>query len=94
MTYDVGDLIRCSITIKVSDTLTNPTTLKFKVKNPAGTITTYTYGTDAELVRDSTGAYHIDISATQAGTYRYRWESTGTAAGAEEGAFVVNESYF
>lgn len=94
MAYDKGDLIRCSILIKVSDTPTDPTTLKYKVKDPAGTSTTYTYGTDAALVRDSVGAFHIDISVTLAGTYRYRWESTGTAQGAEEDTFVVQESYF
>jgi hypothetical protein len=50
------------------------------------------YGVAPALVKDSTGHYHIDVSASMSGTWRYRWESTGAGQAAEEGAFVVESS--
>jgi hypothetical protein len=73
---------------------TDPTTLTFTLLDPGGTETTYTYGTDAEIVKTSTGDYYIDVTPTQGGRWYYRWVSTGTAAGAKEGNFTVQASPF
>ena len=92
--YDVGDLVRCTGTFASSGSNVNPSTVMFKVKSPAGTVTTYTYGTDAALVRDSTGVYHVDVDAAMAGEYAYRFWSTGTGQAAAEKQFLVVATLF
>ncbi len=92
--YDIGDLVRCTGTFASSGTNVNPDAIMFKVKTPAGVVTTYTYGTDAALVRDATGVYHVDVSATEAGQYVYRFWSTGIGQAAAEGQFLVKLTLF
>jgi hypothetical protein len=92
--YDVGAVVRCSDDITVAGVLTDPTTLVVKYRSPAGTTTTKTYGTDAAVVKDSTGKYHIDITASTAGEWAVGWLATGTAAGALEYSFHVRKSRF
>lgn len=91
-TYDIGDLVKISATFTDENgTATDPTTLEAAFKSPSGTISTFTYGTDPEVVRDSAGVYHLDISITESGRYDYRWSSTGTGQAAEEGYFEVRQ---
>ncbi len=93
-TYDVGDLIRLSgIFYDEDGDPIDPTTITLKVKDLAGTTTTYVYGTDPEVVKDRVGHYHADITIDGAGDgfWYYRWESTGTAVTAEEGKFLIKE---
>jgi hypothetical protein len=92
--YDIGDLVRCTGTFASSGTNVNPEAVMCKVKAPSGKVTTYTYGTDAALVRDSTGVYHVDVSVAVAGDYIYRFESTGTGQAAAEGLFSVRSTSF
>lgn len=94
-TYDVGDEIRVTGTFTNSaGTATDPTAVLFKVKNPAGTITTYTYGTDAELVKSATGVYYVDLDLATSGTWYTRFYSTGTGQAAVESTINVRESEF
>lgn len=89
--YDLGDLLRVTGTFTNSaGTVQDPTVVKFAFKNPAGSVTTYTYGTDAELVKSSTGIYYVDVNCSSAGTYFVRWYSTGTGQASEEDMFYVN----
>lgn len=60
----------------------------------AGAITTLTYLTDAALVKDSVGNYHVDIDLTTPGTLYWEWRGTGANQAADEGNFVVSESRF
>lgn len=92
--YDIGDLVRCTSAFAASGTNVNPEAIMFKVKTPSGVVTTYTYGTDTALVRDATGVYHVDVSATEAGEYVYRFWSTGIGQAAAEGQFVVKSTLF
>jgi hypothetical protein len=88
--YEVGDLLRYSGEFRNSGgTLIDPTTVTFKARNPAGTITSYLYGTDAQVVKDSTGIYHVDWSLTSAGKWYFRIESTGTGQAADEEEVLV-----
>ncbi len=92
--YDLGDAVTCEASFKKAGVLLDPTAVTFKVKNPAGVETVYVYGTDVQLIRDSTGKYHVDINANAVGTWFYRFESTGTGQAAQEGAFRVQTSNF
>lgn len=90
--HESGTLVRATGTFKVDGVVTDPTTVTAIISEPDGTETTYVYGTDAELVKDSTGVYHVDISAMTAGRWVYRFEGTGAAQAAGERVFLVEES--
>ncbi len=91
--YDVGDLVRISAVFTDKDgEFGNPTVTTFKITDPSGDTTTYVYSIDEELVRDSTGHFHVDISIDQAKTWYYRWEGTGALQAAEEGRLVARRS--
>lgn len=88
-TYDIGDVVRLVNVFRRGDTgaEVDPGAVTLTVKVPAGTSTTYTY--PATITKDSTGHYHVDLAPDATGTYRYRWASTVSAVGAEEGWFQV-----
>lgn len=94
-TFDVGDLVRCTGTFReVNNALIDPDEVFFKFRNPNGLVTTYTYGTDTQLKRDSVGLFHVDLNASIAGTWYYRFYSTGAAQAADEESFEVAPSVF
>jgi hypothetical protein len=77
----------------------SPTSIVFKIISPRAAITTYTYGTNAQIVREDAGVYYVDWKFTEAGRWRFRWESsnlTGSAdyTSAREGSVVVKYSPF
>lgn len=91
--YQKGDLARITGNFKnAAGADADPTTVTFKYTNPAGTITTLIYLTDAALVKDSTGNYHVDVSINAAGMWYYRWQGTGAVETAQEGEFCVEPS--
>ena len=88
--YDIGDLVRVVGTLTTqAGALVDPTGLTCKVKAPAGTITTHTYGSTAFPVKDSSGVYHVDVTPDAAGEWYYKFTSTGTGQAMDEGYFVV-----
>lgn len=92
--YDQKKVIRCTGTWERGGEGVDPTTVIFKYKNPAGTITTLTYGVDAEVVKSATGVYYVDVDGDTSGTWFYRFESTGTGKSGEEDSFVIRASEF
>jgi hypothetical protein len=93
-TYDLGDLIRVSAAFASAGAAIDPTAVTVKYRAPVAGTTTLVYGVDADLVKDDTGEYHVDIDADEEGTWYYRFESTGTGQAAAEGAFRVRVSSF
>ena len=86
-TPSVGDLVRVSGVFKnASDVLTDPSTVTCKYRTPKGAVTTVTWA-GGGVVRDSVGAFHVDIDVTLPGTWVYRWYSTGTVQASEESTF-------
>jgi len=92
--YDVGDLVRVSAVFKnASAVATDPTAISFKYRKPStGVVTTLVYPTDAALVRDSQGNYHVDISITEKGVWIHKFIGTGAVQAVEESNFVVKGS--
>jgi hypothetical protein len=87
-------VVRLSIRFTDEDgDLTDPTTIKFKSYDPCGEEVTYTYGTDDELQKESTGKYTMDLTPDKAGRWRYRWETTGETL-VREDSFIVQASPF
>jgi hypothetical protein len=94
--YDIGDVVRLYTSTPFTDNDSgetfDPDVVNFKVLAPGATeSTTYVYGTDAEVVYDSIGAYHMLVRPAVAGKWLWRVEGfTDTLAmGAEEGSFTV-----
>lgn len=87
--YIVGDLVRVSVLFMLANAPADPSTVVLKWKNPAGIITTWTYLTNVQLIKDSTGQYHADLDLLTSGTWNFRWEGTGTAQAAGQGSFVA-----
>ena len=93
--YDVGDLLRVSGAFTdAAGTAIDPTTVLFKYKVPAGTITTLTYGVDGALVKDSVGNYHVDLNMSVSGIFYFKFYSTGTGQAAAEANVTVNPTAF
>jgi len=92
--YDVGAVVEAAVDIDVDGVLTDPDALTVKYRDPSGNVVTKVSGTDPEVVRDSTGTYHIDIHAGQKGEWAVRWSGSGQASGAVEYSFHVRASRF
>ena len=93
--YDIGDVIRCGGTFTASGTAVDPSTVTAKwVIDPGGSITSYVYGVDAELVKNDTGDYYFDITIAAEGRHLYRLEGTGNNAAAQGGVFLVRGNEF
>jgi hypothetical protein len=94
--YVRGQLVRVAAKIERPigtdvDPTTGPTC---RYRSPAGVTAVKTYPTDAEVVKDSVGDFHLDIDANAEGRWHYRWEGTGTNQGAAEAYFDVVEGPF
>lgn len=93
--YTKGQKVRVSAVFRNnSDVVADPSTITFKWQTPAGVDSDYVYGTDAELVKDSTGNYHVDLTLNEADTWVYRFESTGNPVAADEESLGVAASQF
>ena len=93
--YDKGDLVRVSVAFTdLAGAAVDPTAVTVRVKPPTGTLVVWVYGTDAEVVKDATGAYHADVDIDETGSWYFRWEGTGAAQAAAERLFTVRGSAF
>lgn len=91
--FDVGEVAHLAMTAKVAGVLTDPTTISLSIIDPSGDPSTYTYAS-ASVTKDGVGLYSKDLSLSEEGTYRWRWLTTGTCAGADEGEVLVKSSAF
>lgn len=92
-TYDVGDMVRLGAAFTDpanGGAPIDPTAVTLVTRDPAGEETSTSYGAGA-IIRDSVGTYHADVSADLAGTWQYRWYSTGAGQAAAQGYFVVRD---
>lgn len=87
-TYDIGQGIVLSAAFTVSGTPTDPDTVSLTYRLPDGTETTLTHA-GATIARDSTGNYHANITATQAGSTTYQWVGTGADISSISGSYFV-----
>ena len=67
----------------------DPETVIFKTHSPCGKDTTYTYGTDENVTRQSTGNYQATFVADTSGRWHTRWEGTDVF-----GNVIVIEDFF
>lgn len=70
--YDIGDTVRLTGTFTDNaGTVADPTTVTVTVTNPAGVVT------NPAATKDSVGVYHVDLTPTVSGTWRYSFSGTG-----------------
>ena len=84
--YVQGDLVRVSASFEDENgAASDPSGVKLDYKIGRAAKVTLTHGTDAELVKDSTGNYHADIDTSDSsGILYYRWYATGTGQTSEQ----------
>lgn len=93
--YDVGDRVRVSAVFRdLTGAVADPTTIVVMYRDPSGNVTTKTYVSDPEVVRDSLGGFHLDIDVDEAGTWTYRVEGAGAVVAAGETTFVAKSTAF
>lgn len=87
--FTVGDEARLSATVRDIDGVNvDPSILAVSIKSPSGSPTIVT------PIKDAVGIYHYDLMLTEAGTYFYRWASTGTYPSVQEGGVFVSPLSF
>lgn len=91
--YKTGQKVRVSVTFTVNDVATDPTAVVCKIKDPGGNVTTFTYGVDAEVVKDSTGVYHVDVTTDENRIWYYRFEGSGSCTAVEEAGFLARSNF-
>lgn len=92
-TYDIGDRVKITGTFTTGGVNADPATVRAHYKDPSGTVTTYTYPDDAELVREAEGVYSFHIPVVREGMHYYRMDDGETGGYvATEGRFDVRKS--
>lgn len=86
-----SELARLSNTFTVSGAPTDPTTVTLTLTSPSGTSSSYTYAA-AQIIKDSVGVYHKDVTCSEAGEWTYQWVGTGAATDTTVGTFTVQEA--
>ncbi len=96
MSVLAGNLVRVRATFKNENGVkVDPATVQVSVKKPDLTITTYIYGTNPEVIKESVGVYYIDINTTNAvGNWFFVWKSSGTYQAIGQTTFEVVSAYF
>lgn len=81
---DIGDSKRFSIAFTdIANAAADPTAVTAVITEPDGIATTYVYGTDAELVKDGVGNYHVDFVFAKQGRHKIKLTGTGAINSAE-----------
>ena len=84
--FVVGATVKLRAEYRVADVLTNPSTVVLTIEEPNGDDQT------PSDMADATGKKSATFTPDQTGYHKWRWNSTGTAAGRKEGRFYVNSS--
>jgi hypothetical protein len=89
--YDLGDPVKVWAAFKNAETQAaiDPDVINLSVKNPAGAVTTYTHGVDANVFKDDVGHYYVIVNANAPGFWFYRWWSAGFGQTAKERNFKI-----
>ncbi len=82
--YDIGDVVVLTAEFRVTNTLTDPTTVVCEIKRPDGTLDTLT------PTKQATGIWRVEYTPKQTGVHEYRFVGTGAAAGSERSFFRVD----
>lgn len=98
--YTLGTPITVSATWQVAGVDTDPDAVTLKVRKRHEGLEqptaeqVYTHGeAGSPITKVATGQYEAVITPASTGRWLYRWEGTGAAKGASEGAFRITSTY-
>ena len=90
------DVVYTMVALDPDDLPANPVGVRFKVKTPSGTVSTYVYGVDDNVSETIAGqTYTCTFDASEAGRWFVRSEmldGTGNVVGAIEDVMLVTAS--
>jgi hypothetical protein len=89
--YNIGDQARIDILVLIAGVATDPAALTLSITDPSSNVVTYVYLTDAELVRDGVGAFHLDLTIDELGLWTYSWLINGSDT--EDGTLITGQNY-
>lgn len=94
-TVNVGQTVAWTVAVTDNSSVAaNGTTATFWTINPAGTVTSYVYGTDSEVTRPSTGSYVLTLTVATPGLWRMGFKATDVGSTtddvAAQGRYRVN----
>lgn len=86
----LGNTLRTNLTVKDDlGALADPATLTLTVTTPSGVATIYTYPTDSQVVKLSTGLFYAEFVLTEIGLWEYLWSTTTPARSEGDEVYVV-----
>jgi len=87
-----GNTLVTDITVRDdAGALVDPTALTLSVRTPSGTSTTFTYPSDAEVIRDSVGVFHAEVVLSEIGVWEYEWSTTSPSRVSGDQVYVVSD---
>ncbi len=90
--YVVGNRVRVKVTFTdAGGVYVDPTDVYWDCTDPSGNVTSLHYGVDAPLAKTAVGHYQTDIDVDEAGSWLYRWYSTGTGQTSGYNTFTVTD---
>ncbi len=91
--FDIGDAPRLLGSFSDIDFVPiDPSTVTFKIKDPAGVVTTLVYSFDGSVIKQDTGIYYTDFSVNTDGVHNWKLFGTGSGQVAEQASFEVRSS--
>lgn len=82
--YTPNSLVRLTNEFRnVAGALADPTAVTITITDPSGAVTT------PAAVNDSTGVYHVDVTANVIGVWAYTWAGTGAVVANDTDKFLV-----
>lgn len=76
LTAGIGSIVNVRVAFTDpdnSDAAYDPDTVSIRMRTPGLVATDYEYGTDDEVVKESTGNYLFRLTLEEEGTYRWTW---------------------
>lgn len=71
------------------DVPADPASVTCEVTSPSGVVNVTHWPADPEIVHESAGKFHLDVEASSAGVWKYRWSSIGGVQAVSRGEFKV-----
>jgi hypothetical protein len=96
-TYSVGQAVRLTAAFtNIAGAAADPTAVTCLVRSTKNGLTTTYVVAAGQIVKDSVGNYHLDVTVTSEGDgyWFYRWVGTGAITAAGDGTFGVLNSVF
>ena len=90
-TYFKGSTAKLWCDFSVAGVPTDPDTVTFKTVAPSGALHAYNY--PGEILKSTTGKYHIHINLEEKGKLKYRLEGAGSCAAVYEGYLQVTSDF-